>query len=77
MTQPKHMQILARLRSREVLAGVPPPEYRTILARLKTLANDDSPLLTMHERDDILGWSLKDSRGKAKTLWSLVQGRKP
>ena len=56
---------------------MPQPEYTTILARLRGLANDDSPLLTMRERDDVLGWTRAGSKGKAKKLWAMVQERKP
>ncbi len=54
---------------------MPPPDYRLILARLRNLACDDSPLLTMRERYDVLGWTRAGSRGKAKKLWAMVQGR--
>ncbi len=50
-------------------------QYLQILARLRSLAYDDSPLLTMRERYDVLGWTRAGSRGKAKKLWALVQER--
>jgi hypothetical protein len=61
---------------------MPKPSYLQILARLLSLANDDSPLLTMRERNDVLGWANNDKRSwrrgtfkKIKRLWALVQER--
>ncbi len=51
------------------------PDYLQILARLRTLAYNDSPLLTAHERDDVRGWPKKVGKDKARQLWRLVRER--
>ena len=56
---------------------MPQPEYLLILAKLRSLAYEDSPLLTMHEREDVLDWSRRAAKRKAEKLWALVQERKP
>lgn len=48
---------------------MPQPEYTLILDRLRSLANDDSPLLTMRERDEVLGWT-RAGRKKQAGRWS-------
>ncbi len=58
------------------------PEYKLTLARLVSLANEDSWLLTCYERDEILGWQSTMTRTRRggtpkaiRQLWAAVQER--
>lgn len=51
------------------------PDYLELLRRLRSLANDGSPLLTMHERNAVLGWPRTGVKTKTDRLWRLVQER--
>ncbi len=56
------------------------PDYPQIIRRLMSLANDDSDLLTSHERDLVLGWPtrMKQRGGHLEIirLWAEVQERR-
>ena len=62
---------------------MPRPDYLLTLARLVSLANEDSPWLTAYEREEILGWQSKLTRTRrrgtpraVRRLWAAVQERK-